>query len=233
MSSLYLIPTPLGKQKENLSLPEYTLGVVRKLNIFIVENVRTTQSFLQWIGHPLKPYEPEFRILNKKTPDQEIYGFLNLLKNGDVGLMSEAGAPAVADPGSLLVRFAHDAGHKVVPLAGPSSILLALMGSGMNGQTFAFHGYLPVDDRERADTIRNLESESRNRKCTQIFMETPFRNQVMLEALINTCRPETRLCVASNLTMPDEWIKSRPIHKWKNDPVPDLTGKPALFLILA
>lgn len=232
MSTLYLIPVPLGKRKENLTLPEHTLNVVRELQQLVVENIRSAQSFLQWIDHPVKPYELEFRVLNKKTPDQEIFSFVRLLDKGDVGLMSEAGAPAVADPGAKLVCMAHDAGHKVVPLTGPSSILLALMASGMNGQNFAFHGYLPVDEKKRKAEITRLETESRQSDCTQIFMEAPFRNNAMLTSIIEACNPETRICVAVNLTMPDEEIISLPVYKWREAAIPDLTGRPAIFLLL-
>ncbi|MEX1062312.1 MAG: SAM-dependent methyltransferase [Balneolaceae bacterium] len=233
MGTLYLIPTPLGKRRENPALPEHTLDIVRGLRRFVVENIRTSQSFLQWIGHPLKPFEPDFRVLNKKTPDSEIFSFLTLLKKGDTGLMSEAGAPGVADPGAKLVRMAHDAGHTIRPLSGPSSILLALMASGMNGQQFAFHGYLPVDDKQRQKKIRELETDSGRSGQTQIFMEAPFRNDPLLETLIGLCKPETRLAVAVNLTMPDEEVVSLPVYKWKQRKMTSLAGRPALFLLLA
>lgn len=233
MGTLYLIPTPIGRQKENHVLPEHTIEVVRKLDRFIVENIRTAQGFLQWVGHPLKPYEPQFRVLTRKTPEEEIYSFLELLRDGDAGLMSEAGAPAVADPGAKLVRMAHDAGHRVVPLTGPSSILLALMASGLNGQQFAFHGYLPVDAAEKEKRIRQLESESASRRQTQIFIESPHRNEALLNTLLEICRPETRLSVAVHLTLPDEQILSMPVHRWKKTPLPRLNGRPALFLFLA
>lgn len=231
MSTLYLIPTPLGKQKENVSLPDHTLGVVRELRQFIVENIRTSQSFLQWIGHPLKPFEPEFRVLNRKTPDHEIFSFLKLLQNGDAGLMSEAGAPAIADPGAKLVRMAHDAGHQVVPLTGPSSIVLALMASGLNGQQFTFHGYLPVDTGRRKNALQSLEQQAVKNHSTEIFMEAPFRNNPMLESILEVCRAETRLCVACNLTMPDEWIRTQTVARWRETSLPDLNGRPALFLL--
>ncbi|MEX0994450.1 MAG: SAM-dependent methyltransferase, partial [Balneolaceae bacterium] len=171
--------------------------------------------------------------LNKKTPEEEVYGFLKLLKEGDVGLFSEAGAPGVADPGSLLVKMAHDAGHRVVPLVGPSSILLALMASGMNGQQFAFHGYLPVDDRKRKTRILELEKESALLNQTQIFMETPHRNDQLLDALLDTCGPETQICVACDLTMPDEHILSTHVYKWKQREKPLFKGQPAIFLMLS
>ncbi|MEX2600261.1 MAG: SAM-dependent methyltransferase [Balneolaceae bacterium] len=231
MSTLYLIPVPIGKRKENLTLPEHTLETIRSLNCFIVENNRHALSLFQWVGHPIPPYEMELRILNKKTPEHEIFSYLELLKTRDTGLFSEAGAPGVADPGSTLVKIAHDNGIRVTPLVGPSSILLALMASGMNGQSFTFHGYLPVQERDRAGAIRNLEQESRQLNRTQIFMETPHRNEPMLQSLLKTCNPDTRLAIACNLTMPDELILSMPVHKWRKSKKPDIQGKPALFLI--
>jgi 16S rRNA (cytidine1402-2'-O)-methyltransferase len=231
MSTLYLIPVPLGKQKENVSIPQHTIDVVFGLRQLIVENIRTAQSFLQWIGHPLKPFELEYRVLNKKTPDQEIFSFVKLLNNGDVGLMSEAGAPAVADPGAKLVRMVHDAGHKVVPLTGPSSILLALMASGMGGQQFTFHGYLPVDEIQRNQKLVQIEAKARKSGYTQIFMEAPFRNNQMLASMIENLKPETKVCIASNLTMPDEMVKSMPVYKWREHQLPELSGRPSIFLI--
>jgi 16S rRNA (cytidine1402-2'-O)-methyltransferase len=231
MSTLYLIPVPLGKQKENVSIPQHTIDVVFGLRQLIVENIRTAQSFLQWIGHPLKPFELEYRVLNKKTPDQEIFSFVKLLNNGDVGLMSEAGAPAVADPGAKLVKMVHDAGHKVVPLTGPSSILLALMASGMGGQQFTFHGYLPVDEIQRNQKLVQIEAKARKSGYTQIFMEAPFRNNQMLASMIENLKPETKVCIASNLTMPDEMVKSMPVYKWREHQLPELSGRPSIFLI--
>lgn len=230
-NSLYLIPTPIGKRKENRVLPDYTIEIIHKLDIFVVEKAQTTQSFLQWIKHPIPDYKHTYRILNKKTPDHEIHSFLKLLEEGDVGLMSEAGAPGVADPGSKLVKLAHDNGHPVIPLIGPSSILLALMGSGMNGQKFAFHGYLPINDAKRKKELTDLEQESMNRSQTQIFMETPHRNIALFDLVLEHCRPSTQFCVACNLTMEDEYLMSMPVYKWKVTEKPDLQKKPALFLI--
>ncbi len=231
--TLYLIPTPITKRKENLVLPDYTLSVVRSLNIFVVEKMQTAQSFLQWIKHPTPTYQQTFRVLNKKTPDHEIVSFLRLLKEGDVGLMSEAGAPAVADPGSELVSLAHQQNYNVQPLVGPSSILLALMGSGLNGQSFTFHGYLPVHEHRRAQAIRDLEKDSADHKRTQIFMETPHRNTVLFEQLLQTCRPSTKLCLACNLTSEDQLLQTKTIQDWASSSAPDLQKKPALFLIYA
>lgn len=231
--SLYLIPTPIARRKQNLVLPQHTLDQVRNLDCFIVEKMQTARSFLQWIDHPVPDYKMTFRVLNKKTPDHEIVSFAQLLSEGDVGLMSEAGAPAVADPGAKLVALAHQQGHPVKPLVGPSSILLALMGSGMNGQSFTFHGYLPINDSGRKQSILDLEKESASENRTQIVMETPHRNTVLFDQLLKVCRPSTRLCVACNLTADDQMLQTRPIHEWKSKSSPDLQKKPALFLLSA
>ncbi|MDX1591709.1 MAG: SAM-dependent methyltransferase [Balneolaceae bacterium] len=231
MGKLYLIPTPLGKQKENTVLPEHTLEIARSLHCFIVEKAQTAQSFLKWIKHPVPDYKLTFRVLNKKTPDQEVFSFLKLVKEQDTGLMSEAGAPGVADPGARLVQLAHDNGIEVVPLVGPSSILLALMGSGFNGQRFAFHGYLSLNDSQRKKELSQLEMDSSKMDQTQIFMETPHRNDSLYQLLISRLRPSTRLCIACNLTQPDEWIRSAAVQDWASSPKPDFQKKPALFLI--
>lgn len=230
-NKLYLIPTPLGKRKENIGLPEHTLDVIKTLKCFLVEKPQTAQSFLQWIKHPIPNYEMTIRILNKKTPDQEIFSFLQLLREQSVGIMSEAGAPGVADPGSRMVKLAHDNGYQVVPLVGPSSILLALMASGMNGQRFAFQGYLSLNENERVREISQLEQESLQKDQTQIFMETPHRNEILFDLLLDKLRGETKLCIACNLNMPDEFVKTMAVHHWKSSQKPDLQKKPALFLI--
>lgn len=229
--TLYLIPTPIARRKENLVLPEHTIEIIRSLNIFVVEKMQTTQSFLQWINHPIPDYKQTYRVLNKKTPDHEVISFLQLLKDGDVGLMSEAGAPGVADPGAKLVDLAHQNNYSVQPLVGPSSILLALMGSGLNGQSFAFHGYLPIQENQRKNRIQELERESATSSQTQIFMETPHRNMSLLSQLLHTCRPSTKLCIACNLTADDQFLKTRRITDWKNSSQPDLQKKPCLFLL--
>jgi len=229
--TLYLIPTPLGKSKQNHVLPDHTVRIIHQLECFVVENIKNAVSFLQWMQHPIPDYKLTFRELNKKTPEQEIFSFIKLLQEHDIGLLSDAGAPAVADPGSTLVKMAHEAGHRVAPLTGPSSILLALMASGMNGQHFAFHGYLPMDARKRKRKISALEHESRLKTQTQVFMETPHRNLQLYSDIISICRPETQLCIAAQLTLPDEQILTQPIYKWKKQSVPELRGIPALFLI--
>lgn len=229
--TLYLIPTPIGKAKQNNVLPEYTVQVIHSLNSFVVENVKNAIGFLKWIDHPLPDYKITFRVLNKKTPQQEVFSFVKLLEKEDVGLLSDAGAPAVADPGSTLVKMAHDAGHRITPLTGPSSILLALMASGLNGQNFAFNGYLPIHEKKRKLALSELELESRQKNRTQIFMETPHRNMEMYQDIISVCHPETELCIASELTLAGENIETKPIYKWRKISAPELKGVPALFLI--
>jgi len=231
-NSLYLVPTPISKRKENIALPEHTLEVVRNLSCFLVEKPQTAFSFLRWIKHPVPDYKMTIRVLNKKTPDNEIYSFLKLLREQDVGIMSEAGAPGVADPGAKFVRLAHENDFKVIPLVGPSSILLALMASGLNGQKFAFHGYLSLNDQERIKQIKQLETESKQNNQTQIFMETPHRNEQLLTVLLSSLKPSTQLCIACNLTQKDEFVKTKSVHQWKSAGLPDLQKKPALFLIL-
>ncbi len=233
--TLYLIPVTLGKTPENNTIPEYVLDVIRRLEVLIVENVKTARNFLQWVGDTVPEYEIEFLLLNKNTSDEEVDSFLDpLLEGKDVGLMSEAGTPVIADPGSSLIQRVHERGIKVTPLTGPSSIFLALMASGFNGQQFTFTGYLPRESSKRQSTIQSLEKESRQKERTILFMETPHRNNDLMQAVINTCNPDTHFCVAASLTLPDELIVSEPVRAWKKrDKLPDLTDKPAIFLIFA
>ncbi|MEX0719894.1 MAG: SAM-dependent methyltransferase [Balneolaceae bacterium] len=230
--TLYLIPTTLGKTPENNTLPEYTLSILRKLDSLVVENIRTSVKFLQWVGDTIPDYKIDFYQLNKNTPEHEVFSFLKPLKAGkNVGVLSEAGAPAVADPGAKLVKMAHQNGIKVVPLVGPSSILLALMAAGFNGQEFAFHGYLPIDQKKRKGMINQLDGESRRHDRTQIFMEAPYRNNELLKDVISTCPAETWVCVAVDITLPDEQIISKQVSDWKSSPLPNLHKRPAIFLI--
>lgn len=233
MGILYLIPTPLGKGHLNHGMPEYTLQKVREIRQFVVENQGSALGFLRWVQHPVPDFERVHRIVNKKTPDHEVFALVELLKDGDVGLFSETGAPAVADPGSLYVRFAHDMGYQVIPLPGPSSILLALMASGMNGQHFEFHGYLPVDPDKRKEALRKLEQESRQVLKTQIWIETPHRTLAMVEDLLKVGQYDTRLAVAASITTPDEVIISKKLSDWTPQDKSVLDGKPAVFLIQA
>ena len=230
--TLYLIPNTLGKTPSNNTIPEHVLQIIRQLEVLVVENVQTAARYLQWVGDTVPEYEIEFLLLNKKTPTHEAASFLNPLKKGnDVGLLSEAGCPAVADPGSEFIKMAHASGITVHPLVGPSSILLALMASGMNGQSFTFHGYLPINKNERRQAIEQLEKGSREKKQTQIFMEAPHRNDAVIKDVLNCCSPDTRFCTAVNLTLPNESIISRPVHEWKNDGWTSIHKEPAIFLL--
>jgi 16S rRNA (cytidine1402-2'-O)-methyltransferase len=234
---LYLIPNTLGEGSADALaavLPAAVQARASKLAYYIGENAKTTRTFLKKTGTERPIQEVEIRELNINTSASEIERLLAPIHNGmDAGLISEAGCPAVADPGALLVRRAHEQGVKVVPLVGPSSILLALMASGLNGQSFAFHGYLPVDATERAKRLRELEQQSRQMKQTQIFIETPYRNRALLDTLLAICAPSTLVCVAADLTLDTEIIVSRPAANWKKAPLPDLHKRPAIFLLLA
>jgi len=230
--TLYLIPVPLGETALRSSLPDEVIGRARQLNRFVVENAKTARAMLKLIEHPLPLREILMDELNEHTPSGMVIHFLQALRDGeDLGLMSDAGCPAVADPGSRLVELAHKEGITVAPLVGPSSILLALMSSGMNGQRFTFNGYLPAKDPDRTDALRRLESNSRSSKGVEIFIETPYRNQAMLTAALQL-RPDTRLCVACDLTTANEWIRSSTIADWKKRPSDAaLDRRPAVFLI--
>lgn len=232
-NKLYLLPTPIAKRKENWVLPEHTVQVIHDLKCFVVEKAQTAQSFLQWIDHPTPLHELTFRVLNKKTPEHEIVSFIKLLDHQSVGMMSEAGAPGVADPGSVFVKLAHEKGIRVEPLVGPSSILLALMASGLNGQEFSFHGYLPIDESKRTQNIQELEKDSLRSGYTHIFMETPHRNSNLYDLLTQRLRPSTKLCVAAGITSVSEFIVTKSIRKWRSSKTPALAKKPTLFLINA
>ncbi|NGP88182.1 SAM-dependent methyltransferase [Fodinibius halophilus] len=232
--TLYLVPNTLGKTPENNTIPDYVLNIIRQLDVLIVENVQTASRYLQWVGDTIPEYEIDFFVLNKKTPIQEIISFIKPLKQGkDAGLISEAGCPVVADPGSELIKLAHDNDITVSPLVGPSSILLALMGSGFNGQQFSFHGYLPIDKNKRQSAITQLEKESQKTGSTQIFMEAPHRNDAVKKDVIRLCQPQTRFCTATNLTLPDELIISKKISEWRKDAGLSIHKEPTIFLIYA
>jgi 16S rRNA (cytidine1402-2'-O)-methyltransferase len=232
--TLYLIPNTLGKTPENNTIPNYVLNVIRRLEVLVVENVKTAARYLRWVGDTVPEYEIVFLLLNKETSTQEKVSFLDPLKDGtDMGLLSEAGCPVVADPGSEFIKMAHDRNIKVSPLVGPSSILLALMGSGFNGQQFTFHGYLPIDQNERQGTIQKLEQESKSSDGTQIFMEAPHRNDEIKEDVIRYCSPQTRFCTATNLTLPDERIISKKVSEWRQDSGLSIHKEPTIFLLHA
>jgi 16S rRNA (cytidine1402-2'-O)-methyltransferase len=228
---LYLIPTLLGDSAPEDVMPHATIQLMHSLDFFIVEQVRTARRFLSKTGIARPIDDITFFELNKHTNTLELQTYLQpALQGHHMGLMSEAGTPCIADPGAVIVEMAQDAGIKVVPLTGPNSILLALMASGLNGQQFAFHGYLPIPAAERSKSIKMLERLSQTQNQTQIFIETPFRNNQLLEALLQNCSPETRLCVAANITLPGESIITRSIAQWKKHQM-NLHKKPAVFLI--
>lgn len=231
---VYLIPTLLDADAQD-TLPESITHAVKKCSIFFVENERSARRFLKKIWNEMVIDDYQWVLADRKTVYEPLARqlFTTALRQGkNIGILSEAGCPGIADPGQELVALAHQQGIAVKPLVGPSSILLALMGSGLNGQTFCFSGYLPIDKEQRAKKIRELETESALKKRTQIFMETPYRNQAMLETLLHTCKKETLLCVAAGLTGPEEFILTKRIGEWKQ-PLPDLHKKPCLFLLLA
>jgi 16S rRNA (cytidine1402-2'-O)-methyltransferase len=245
--TLYLIPNTLGPTEaapHALShvLPEQVQDIASKLDYFVAENAKTARAFLKLVAidHPLALPLQEIQIaeLNVNTPPQALAALLAPLLDGrDAGLVSEAGVPAVADPGADLVRLAHQHGVNVRPLVGPSSLLLAVMASGLNGQSFAFNGYLPTDAAQRTKRIQQLEQRSRSEKQTQLLIETPYRNGAMLEALIGACQPGTLICVATDLSLTTETVRTQTAAKWKAQlaagKAPDFHKKPTVFLFLA
>ncbi len=232
--TLWLLPVALGDTAWENFLPPATREAACRLSHFVVENAKTARAELKRMGHPTPLRELQIEQLPEKLDAAEIDRLLApLLAGHDLGLMSEAGCPAVADPGALLVRRAHEIGIPVRPLVGPSSLLLALMASGLDGQRFAFHGYLPAREPDRSKRIAELEAESARQAQTQIFIETPYRNQALFAALLLACRPGTRLCLASDLNLESESIATRRIADWKKLTAPALDKRPTVFLLLA
>lgn len=232
--ALWLLPVALGDTPRELWLPAGTREATCRLRNFVVENARTARAELKRIGHPVPMRELAIEQLPATPEAADIERLLAPLHAGhDLGLMSEAGCPAVADPGALLVRRAHELGILVKPLVGPSSLLLALMASGLDGQRFAFHGYLPAREPERSRRITEIEQESARQKQTQLFIETPYRNPALFNALLLGCRPRTWLCLATDLTLTGEHIATRRIADWKAAPAPELDKRPTVFLLLA
>ena len=230
--TLYLIPNTLGECSLERVLPAANVEIIKNIRNFIVEDLRTARRFLKKVDKEISMDELQFYLLNKHTPPETISGYLAPLAAGsDVGIISEAGCPAIADPGAEVVRIAQSRDFRVVPLVGPSSILLALMASGFNGQCFAFSGYLPVQQNERIQAIKRLEKRAQSEKQSQLFIETPYRNMKMLEDILNTCRPETQLCIACDITLASEYIKTKSIAEWKKEKRPELNKRPCLFLI--
>lgn len=230
--TIYLIPNLLGESNPQDVLPSGVINKIHSIRHFIVENTRTARRFLIRIGHPLSPDEISFYQLDKHNPDIDPGRFIKICASGtDIGIISEAGMPGIADPGSEPVRHGHYKGIRIIPLTGPSSIFLALSASGLSGQNFTFHGYLPVKNYERASKIREMEIISARENQTQIFIETPYRNMKLLDTLLQTCQPSTLLCIASEITTPREFIHTRNISDWLVKK-PSLDKKPCVFLLL-
>ena len=230
-TALYLIPVTLGDTSIEKVLPSYNKEIILGIKYFIVEDVRSARRFLKKVERSINIDELSFYTLNKHTSAEEISGYLKPLLGGEsMGVISEAGCPAVADPGADVVAIAQRKNLKVVPLVGPSSIILSVMGSGFNGQSFAFHGYLPIDPSERIKRIKVLEQRIYSENQTQLFIETPYRNNKMMEDIVKNCRPQTKLCIAANITCEDEYIKTKTVKEWQGK-LPDLSKIPCIFLI--
>lgn len=230
-ASLYLIPVTLGETGISEVLPSYNKEIIVQIKYFIVENIRSARRFLKKVDHTINIDELTFYELNKHTKPEDIENYLIPLSKGlNTGIISEAGCPAVADPGSDIVAIAQRKGLKVVPLVGPSSILLSLMASGFNGQSFAFQGYIHVDGNERIKKIKQLENLIYRDNQTQIFIETPYRNQKLVEDILKHCNPNTKLCIAMNLTCENEFIRTLTVKQWQKQ-LPDMNKQLCIFLL--
>lgn len=231
MAALYLIPTSLGETSFDQILPAYNTGVITAIKFFIVENIRTARRFIKKCNPQINIDELTFFELNQHTSPEQIINFIQPLYDGnDVGVISEAGCPAIADPGADVVALAQAKQFRVIPLTGPSSILLALMASGFNGQSFAFAGYLPIQPNERVKTLKKLENRVYSENQSQLFIETPYRNMKMFEDIISVCQPDTKLCVAADITLASEFIRTKKIKEWKKQ-APDLNKRPCIFIL--
>lgn len=232
MSKLYLIPSPLGDNEPAEVLPASVLALLPQIRTYVAEEVRTVRRFLSRAGLKGHIDELEFHVLNEHTTPAEVEALLPLFDAGDVGLVSEAGLPAVADPGSVLVALCHRHGIEVVPLVGPSSLMLALMASGLNGQGFAFRGYLPAKSDQLRSALKDIEKQSRTLGQSEIFIETPYRNDSLLAEMLSTLSPDTRLCLAADLTLPTQFIMTRTISQWRRQSM-TIGKRPCVFIILA
>jgi len=228
---LYLIPTRLGDNPPLEVLPISVKKIIELVDDYIVENEKTARRFIKKVDSRKQQSILKFEILNKYTQPEEIQHFLDCCKNGkSMGLLSEAGCPGIADPGADVVKLAHENNIQVVPLVGPSSIVLALMSSGMNGQSFAFNGYIPIDKGERKATLKKMERISYEQNQTQLFIETPYRNNKIIEDICSALHPQTRVCIACDITLPTEYIKTLTVKEWKHVKI-DLHKRPAIFVI--
>ncbi|MBO4282597.1 MAG: SAM-dependent methyltransferase [Bacteroidales bacterium] len=232
VGKLYLIPTLLGGEDVSRCVPEYNRGVIRGLSHFVVEEIRSARRFLRKMDPAFPIDDCHFEVLNEHTAVLDSQKLLQPVFEGfSIGLLSEAGLPCVADPGANLVAAAHDRNIQVVPLMGASSVFAALMASGLCGQRFRFHGYLPREKDERVRKIRQMESESAKEASAQLFIETPYKNQTLWDLLLETCQNETRLCVAAGITLEEEYIATKSVRDWKNTVRPNLHKQPALFIL--
>ncbi|RLD57277.1 MAG: SAM-dependent methyltransferase [Bacteroidetes bacterium] len=228
---LYLIPTTLGDSAINDVIPDNVKNIVNSIDFYIVENIRTARRYLRKLDISTPIDSLTFYTLNKHTTSDELTQFLSpISKNNNVGVISEAGAPGVADPGADIVKIAHKNNIKIVPLVGPSSILLSLMASGLNGQNFSFLGYIPIKNPDRIKKIKAIEKNSFLYNQTQIFIEAPYRNQSLLTDILKTCNAQTQLCIASDITLDNEFIKTKSIAEWKKN-VPQINKRPTIFLL--
>ena len=230
--ALYLIPVTLGETEIPQVLPPYNHDIIVGIKHFIVENIRSACRFLKKTEKSIDIDTLTFYELNRHTDRKFIGEYLEPLKKGEpVGIISEAGCPAIADPGADVVAIAQSRGYKVVPLVGPSSIIMSVMGSGFNGQSFAFNGYLPVEVPQRIKALKKLEQKVQNENQTQLFIETPYRNAKMIETILNALNPKTKLCIAAGITCAEEYIKTRTVAEWKKEKIPELGKVPAIFVI--
>jgi 16S rRNA (cytidine1402-2'-O)-methyltransferase len=230
---LFMIPTVLAENTAHWVISPQVQEVISHTKIFLVENPRSARRFISSLKLGINIEELQLEVLDKDTPPEQVSRLMMPLLNGaDIGVISEAGCPGIADPGALAVAYAHQKDIQVVPISGPSSMFLALMGSGFSGQSFAFHGYLPIDKKERAASLKKLEQESVREKRAQLFMETPFRNNQFLADALASLSPQTKLCIAKNLTAADELIQTKTIADWKNHPL-DLHKVPTVFILQA
>ncbi|MDR1348429.1 MAG: SAM-dependent methyltransferase [Prevotellaceae bacterium] len=228
--NIYIIPSPLGDLRVDV-IPQKTIDTIRSIRYFIVEDIRTARRYLSKIKMPVKIDELIFLELNEHTKPGEISELLvPVFQGNDTGIISDAGVPCVADPGAAVIDYAHKNSVRIVPLVGPSSILLALMAAGMNGQNFAFAGYLPIKEQQRCQCINLLEKRSKHENQAQIFIETPYRNMQLFKSLVSICNPYTRLCIAANITLAGEFIKTATVEEWKKSE-PDLNKKPCIFIL--
>lgn len=231
--TLYLIPNALGSNQFDLIFPPKNLEIIRSLDTFIVERAKSTRAFLKRCEHPIPIHEINLLELPRDNQKVDFFEWMEpMFKGKSFGLISEAGLPAIADPGENIVAYAQSMNIPVKPLVGPNSMLMALMASGLNGESFAFNGYLPIDKKERIRKIKQIESVSKQHKQSQVFMETPYRNVSLFEEILKSCHASSKLCVAKNITLQDEWIKTLTIGEWRNQK-PNIHKQPCVFILEA